>query len=117
MEKVVSLFGMKENFVGKGQSLDELIIKNKTATFFFEMDDFTMEPGILEGDILCVDRSYPPLSDSVVVVAHEGALLCRRLVIVEGVPSFVSDNDKCEDLTCVQDKIIWGVVTHVIRKL
>jgi hypothetical protein len=52
-----------DDYMERGIDLNEQLILNKPATFFFRMNgDAMIEDGIFSGDILIVDRSIKPLS-------------------------------------------------------
>ena len=63
----------------RGIDLNEQLILNKPATFFFRMNgDAMMEDGIFSGDILIVDRSIKPVSGKLIVAVLDGELLVRE---------------------------------------
>ena len=69
-----------DDYMERGIDLNEQLILNKPATFFFRMNgDAMMEDGIFSGDILVVDRSIKPLSGKVIVAVLDGELLVRRI--------------------------------------
>lgn len=58
---------------------------------FFEGD--VMEPRIVRGSVLLVDRSSTALSEGVFLISIDGAQTCRRLVYSDGGPVWHADND------------------------
>src|SRR5215813_14064780 len=69
-----------DDYMERGIDLNEQLILNKPATFFFRMNgDAMIEDGIFSGDVLIVDRSIKPLSGKVIVAVIDGELLVRRL--------------------------------------
>lgn len=58
---------------------------------FFESD--VMEPRIVRGSVLLVDRSSTALSEGVFMIAVDGAETCRRLVYSEDGPAWHADNE------------------------
>jgi len=113
----MSLFGVREDHSYKSQSLDDLMVKNKVATFYFQATGDAMAPKIEDGDILVVDRSKTAVSNSIVIVAIDGVLLCRRLIYQKNVPYFVSDNyDEWAEAKGDGEEMVWGVVTFVIKR-
>lgn len=58
---------------------------------FFESD--VMEPRIVRGSVLLVDRSSTVLSEGVFLISVDGAQTCRRLVYSEGGPVWHADNE------------------------
>src|SRR6476469_2711372 len=57
-----------DDYMERGIDLNEQLIRNKPATFFFRMKgDAMKEAGIFDGDVLIVDRSLK-LADGKVIV-------------------------------------------------
>src|SRR5882672_2126130 len=68
-----------DDYMERGLDLNEQLIMNKPATFFFRMKGDTMtDAGIHEGDVLIVDRSIKADSGKIVVGSVNGELLIRR---------------------------------------
>src|SRR5215204_3829861 len=69
-----------DDYAERGIDLNEQLIKNKPATFFFRMNgDAMVNAGIFSGDVLIVDRSLKAVSGKVVVANLNGEMLIRRL--------------------------------------
>lgn len=113
------LFGISEDHLEKYQSLDERLIRDRAATFFFEASGEAMSPLIMEKDILIVDRSIEPVSGCIVVVQIEGELLCRRLHLTEREVGLHAENSQHAPLILKdgQDLQVFGVVTSVVRDI
>src|SRR5436309_1297084 len=59
--------------------LNEQLIRNKPATFFFRMNGDAMSAaGIFNGDILILDRSLKTANGKVVLAILNGEMLVRR---------------------------------------
>ncbi len=112
-------FGITDDFVEKYQSLDARFIKNKTSTFFFKAMGLSMSPLIMEGDILVVDRSIEAKQGKVVVVSHEGSLICKRYFSYAQGVILKSDNPRFKDILVTEEMEVlhWGVVTAIIREV
>ena len=68
-----------DDYMERGIDLNEQLIKNKPATFFFRMKgDAMQEAGIFEGDVLIVDRSLKLANGKIIVAVLNGELLVRR---------------------------------------
>src|SRR5215469_15644977 len=68
-----------DDYAERGIDLNEQLIMNKPATFFFRMKGDAMEEaGIQDGDVLVVDRSLKADSGKIVVGSVNGDLLVRR---------------------------------------
>jgi DNA polymerase V len=97
------------------QSLDlnHHLIHNPAATFFMRVEgDMAVGQEIQPGDLLVVDRSQVAQDGSLVVAAISGALCVLRIEKHQGklVPAGWQPGS-------VLDLEIWGVVTHLIRKV
>lgn len=111
------LFGISDDHLEKYQSLDERLIRDRAATFFFEASGEAMSPFIMDKDVLIVDRSLDPVSGSIVIAQVEGELLCRRIKITEREISLHCENSQRPPLVMRdgQELQLFGVVTSVIR--
>ncbi len=110
-----------DDYMERGIDLNEQLILNKPATFFFRMNgDAMMNDGIYSGDVLIVDRSIKAANGKIIVAIIDGELLVRRL---EKSPSHVvlaAANKKISNiqLSAFDDRSnVWGVVTCVIHIL
>lgn len=98
--------------------LNELLIKQPTATFFLRVSGLSMiNAGINHNDILIVDRSLKPTDGKIVIAAVNGELTVKRLSIEEDKVQLVAENDNYApiDITEETELHIWGVVTNVIH--
>lgn len=110
-----------DDYMERGIDLNEQLILNKPATFFFRMNgDAMMEDGIFSGDVLIVDRSIKPSSGKIIVAILDGELLVRRLQKNSNSVELVAANKKISSiqLAAFDDRSnVWGVVTCVIHVL
>jgi len=106
-----------DDFMERGIDLNEQLIRNKPATFFFRVNsDAMLGAGIHIGDILIVDRSLPASS---VVAVLNGEFLVRRLQIQENSISLVPENKRYGIIQVAQleQYSTWGIVSFVIHSL
>src|SRR6185295_8909987 len=110
-----------DDYMERGIDLNEQLILNKPATFFFRMNgDAMMEDGIFSGDILIVDRSIKPLSGKVIVAVLDGELLVRRLQRNTTYVELLCANKRMSSIQLqnFDDRSnVWGIVTCVIHVL
>lgn len=109
-----------DDFMERGIDLNEQLISNKPATFFFRVNsDAMLGAGIHIGDTLIVDRSIQARSGKVVVAVLNGELLVRRLQIQAQGISLIPENKKYGTIQIAQleQYSTWGVVTFVIHGL
>ena len=68
-----------DDYMERGIDLNEELIKNKPATYFFRMKGDAMQDiGIFDKDVLIVDRSVKLANGKVIVAVLNGELLVRR---------------------------------------
>ncbi|MEI6985194.1 MAG: translesion error-prone DNA polymerase V autoproteolytic subunit [Rhodospirillaceae bacterium] len=101
-----------------GLDLVRLVVKRPAATFFMRVVGSSMSgAGILDGDLLVVDRSITPKEHDIVVAVVDGGFACKRVeragkgwvLASDGVgPTIPIDPD------CGID--IWGVVSWSFRE-
>ena len=109
-----------DDYMERGIDLNEQLIRNKPATFFFRVNsDAMLGAGIHVGDILIVDRSLTPSSGKVVVAVLNGEFLVRRLHIQEHSISLIPENKRYGTIQVAQleQYSTWGVVSFVIHSL
>jgi DNA polymerase V len=107
-----------DDFMERGIDLNEQLIMNKPATFFFRMNSNAMENASIEsGDVLIVDRSIKASNGKIIVAAVNGELLVRRFQQNFNGVSLCAENKKFKDI--VLDEWMqfqsWGVVTCTIH--
>lgn len=109
-----------DDYAERGIDLNEQLIRNKPATFFFRMNsDAMLNAGIHSGDILIVDRSIRAVSGKVIVAAVNDELLVRRLhkTMNRLVLEAENKNYGNMELTEFGSYTEWGVVTYVIHEV
>ena len=109
-----------DDYMERGIDLNEQLIKNKPATFFFRMKGDTMQnAGIFDGDILIVDRSLKLVSGKVIVAILNGELLVRRFHKNFSSAFLIPENPRYKPVNLAEfsDFKIWGVVVHSIHSL
>ena len=108
-----------DDYMERGIDLNEQLIKNKPATFFFRMQSDAMSgAGIAKGDEVIVDRSLKPVHGKVVVAEHEGLLIVRRFHKLKEEIILKAENENYPDIPVKQSNerlFVWGVVTYVIH--
>lgn len=118
--KVVAGFpSPAEDYVEARLDLNEKLIRNKEATFLLSVQGDSMkDAGILDGDILVVDRSIAPQDGKIVIAALDGELTVKRLSIKSTGTWLVPENDLYPPIPVKEesDVVIWGVVTATISQ-
>lgn len=102
----------------KGQDLNTYLYMNLPSVYLFRMSSNVMhEDGILEGDVVIVDRSLLIENGDYVVMSINGTFLLRQFLDGRE-PRLVCADDSIPDinLTHVDECELFGVVSSVIRK-
>ena len=109
-----------DDYMERGIDLNEQLIRNKPATYFFRMKgDAMQEAGIFEGDILIVDRSLKPANGKIIVAILNGELLVRRFHKNFSSAFLIPENDRYKSINLAEfnNFAVWGVVTYCIHQV
>ena len=101
-------------------SIDQLVIKNETATFYAKASGNSMTgAGIDDGDILVIDRSIEPTDNKIAVCFIDGEFTVKRIKIEEDCVYLQAEKPKYKSIKVTEDNdlIIWGIVTYVVKKI
>jgi DNA polymerase V len=104
----------------RGIDLNEQLIRNKPATFFFRMKgDAMKEAGIFDNDVLIVDRSIKLVNGKIIVAVLNGELLVRRFHKNFSSAFLIPENSRYKAINLAEfsDFAMWGVVTYVIHQV
>ena len=107
-----------DDYMERGIDLNEQLIKNKPATFFFKMKgDAMKEAGIFDGDILIVDRSLKLANGKIIIAILNGELLVRRFHKNFTSAFLIPENSRYKNINLAEfsNFLVWGVVTYVIH--
>ncbi len=107
-----------DDYMERGIDLNEQLIRNKPATFFFRMDSDAMTgAGIFNGDILVVDRSIKASNGKIMVAVVNGEMLVRKLhTDIKGI-TLMAENKKYAAIRIDEfsNYTAWGVVSYSIH--
>lgn len=107
-----------EDHIEASLDLNQYLIKHPAATFFVRAEGESMcDIGILDGDLLIVDRSLTPKNNSIVLVVIHNEFMVKRLQI-KGKRGFLypaNRNFKPMAITDIEGFQFWGVVTYAIH--
>ncbi|HOW24189.1 MAG TPA: translesion error-prone DNA polymerase V autoproteolytic subunit [Bacteroidales bacterium] len=109
-----------DDFIDRKLDLNEYLVRNQPATFLVKVQGTSMEnAGILDGDILVVDRSLEPSSGKIVIGVIDGEFTVKRIEQKAGKFFLMPENDSFKpiEITPDMDFKIWGIVTFAIHKL
>ena len=98
-------------------SLDDLLIKNREATFLLNVSGDSMSgAGILPGDMVIVDRGQTPKSGDIVIAEVDGAWTMKYLRKSGESVTLLPANPNYKPIRPRNELKIAGVVTAVVRK-
>lgn len=109
-----------DDYAERGIDLNEQLIKNKPATFFFRMKgDAMREAGMFDNDILIVDRSLKLTSGKIIVAVLNGELMVRRFHKNFSSAFLIPENPRYKTINLAEfsDFQLWGVVVYSIHSL
>ena len=98
--------------------LNDLLINNPSSTFLIRANgNSMMDAGILDGDLLIVDRSLTPKNKDIVVANINGEFLVKRLYIKNSKVWLCSENKEFKSILINNETTfeIWGIVTNAIH--
>ncbi len=101
-------------------SLDNVLVKNKEATFYAKASGNSMiGAGIDDGDILVIDRSIEPQNNKIAVCFIDGEFTVKRIKIENEDVYLMPENKNYKPIQISEENnlIIWGIVTYVIKKV
>jgi DNA polymerase V len=101
-------------------SLDNVLVKNKEATFYAKASGNSMTgAGIDDGDILVIDRSLEPKNNKIAVCFIDGEFTVKRIKLENEELYLMPENAnyKPTKISLENNFIIWGIVTYVIKNL
>lgn len=107
-----------DDFLASKLDLNTHLMDNPAATFLVRASGESMTgAGIFSGDILVVDRSLTAKHNKVVIVALQGELLVKRLIVGKAGIVLRSENNDYPDIPVpsLEELMVWGVVTYVIH--
>ena len=109
-----------DDYMERGIDLNEELIKNKPATYFFRMKgDAMKEAGIFDNDVLIVDRSLKLANGKIIVAMLNGELLVRRFHKNFSSAFLIPENNRYKPINLAEfsDFTVWGVVAYSIHAL
>ncbi|CAM3913919.1 translesion error-prone DNA polymerase V autoproteolytic subunit [Rheinheimera salexigens] len=108
-----------QDYIERTLDLNELCIRHPNATFFVRVEGNSMiEAGIIEDDVLVVDRSIKAQHGDIVVAAVSGEFTVKQLCTKPSL-QLIARNKAYPPISLTEgDELdIFGVVTNVIRQI
>lgn len=108
------------DFDGSKISLDNVLVKNREATFYAKASGNSMiGAGIDDGDILVIDKSLEPQNNKVAVCFIDGEFTIKRIKIEKDCVYLMPENKNYQPIKVTDENelVIWGIVTYVIKSI
>ena len=106
-----------EEETGDAKSLDQWLIQNPEASYLLSVSGDSMtDAGIVEGDMVIVDRSKKPRTGDIVVAEVDGDWTMKYYIERGGRILLRPANKRYPDIHPQTELKVAGVVTSVIRK-
>ena len=109
-----------EDHLEQRLDLNTLVIENPSATFFVRVAGESMrDVGIMDGDILVVDRSIESWENRVVVAVIDSEFTIKRFTTEQETVVLKAENTNYPSIkiTPEMDFSVWGVVSWTLKKL
>ena len=101
-------------------SIDQEVVRNEESTFYARVSGESMQgAGLDNGDLLVIDRSIEPQNDRIAVCFIDGAFTVKRLKVEADCVYLMPENKKYKPIkvNAEDELVIWGIVTHVVKKV
>ena len=98
--------------------LNNLLIENPSATYFVRVNgDSMLGAGILNGDLLIIDRSIEVTNNCIVVAHVDGEFTVKRIKKIKKKTFLQAENNNYKpiEITKEMDFELFGVVAHAIH--
>ena len=109
-----------DDYIEMHLDLNEYLVDQPAATYHVQVSgDSMVGAGIMDGDILVVNRSQEAVHNAIVVAIVDGEPTVKRLFWQNSAIELQPENPAYPTIriSAEQDLQIWGVVTGVVRKL
>ena len=109
-----------EDWIDKRLDLNEFLVRRPSSTFFVRVEGDSMTgAGIINGDLLVVDRAVEPKHRDVVLVIVDGDFTVKRWICQGDRRLLQPENENYPvlDLSLHSDWQVWGVVLFAVHSL
>ena len=109
-----------DDYMDMSLDLNKELIKDPNATFYGRVKGNSMQNiGIMDGDVLVIDRSLDPTNDAIAVCFIDGDFTVKRVHVEKDACFLIPENEDYDPIPVGEDNdfMIWGIVTYVIKKM
>ena len=107
-----------EDHIDVSLNLNDYLVKHPSSTFYiYVKGDSMIGSGIYDGDLMVVDRSLEPESNSIVVAVIDGEFTVKKIHKKNNQIYLLPDNKNYKPIHIKEgmDFQVWGIVTHSIH--
>lgn len=98
-------------------TLDQYLVRDRSKTFLLRVKgDSMIDAGIVEGDLVVVERGKEPRPNDIVVGVLDGEFTLKRLKKDKGKYYLQAENPAYPDMYALEELKVAGVVKGVLRK-
>lgn len=98
-------------------TVEDYLVRDRSSTFLLRVKgDSMINAGILEGDLVIVEKGRAPKPEEIVVGVLDGEFTLKRLKRDKGKYYLQAENPAYPDLHAMEELQVAGVVVGVIRK-
>lgn len=108
-----------DDYLDMSLDLNKELINNPSSTFYGRVKGYSMkDAGILEDDILIIDKSLEPQDGDIAVCFIDGEFTLKQIKIEKKDLYLIPANDNYKPIKITEENqfLIWGVVTYTIKK-
>ena len=109
-----------EDYTEPVLDLNRYVIKNPASTFYARISgDSMVGVGIQDGDIVVIDKSLEPANDQIAVCFIDGEFTLKRIHTENGRLFLMPHNPNFPSIEITEENNfqVWGIVTHIIKKM
>ena len=109
-----------EEYIDLSLDLNRELVTNPSSTFYGRVKGSSMkDAGVLDGDVLVIDKSLQPKSGQIAVCYLDGEFTIKYIKITANRCFLIPANDQFPTIEVSEDNDfrIWGIVTYVIKKM
>lgn len=107
------------DFLRETIDLNKYVTAHPDATYYAKVDGSSMSSEFENGDLLVIDRSIPYVDGRIVVCYVDAEFTVKRVKIEKDKCLLIPTNASFPVIEVVegQELQIWGVVSHVVKKV
>jgi DNA polymerase V len=107
-----------QDYIDLKIDLNKELVANPSSTFYGRVKGTSMQDaGIMDGDILVIDKSLEPQDGAMAVCFLDGEFTLKYIRIEKDAVYLIPANSKFQPIKVTEDNnfCIWGIVTYSIK--